>query len=167
MLDRFKTQARNTVNKKQRELDALNRAKTNHEERIARLKERVNERSIKNFWSDESEESEDEPATNFLTREVDMEEFNYFKAERKRRKLIVSKWIKQWRDDHNGENPTEDNTQAISMELADYNHANNQYLEVKMALLKQNKLPFMPEDFTSADRTTRPGTKDGKRKTAF
>lgn len=54
-----------------------------------------------------------------------MEEFNYFKAERKRRKLIVSKWIKQWRDDHNGENPTEDNTQAISMELADYNHANN------------------------------------------
>lgn len=136
MLDRFKTQARNTVNKKQRELDALNRAKTNHEERIVRLKERVKERSIKNFWSDESEESEDEAATNFLTREVNMEEFNYFKAERKRCKLIVSKWIKQWRDDNNGENPTEDNSQAIAMELADYNHANNQYLEVKMALLK-------------------------------
>ena len=82
-----------------------------------------------------------------------MEEYNYFKAERKRCKLIVTKWIKQWRDENNGQNPTEENTQAIALELADYNHANNQFLEVKMALLKQNKLPFMVEDFYNSDKT--------------
>ncbi len=102
MLDRFKTQARNAINKKQRELDEVSRVRKNHETRFVRLKERTNERKIKNFWSDESEESEEEPEINFLTREVDMEEYNYFKAERKRCKLIVTKWVKQWRDDHEG-----------------------------------------------------------------
>jgi cell division protein FtsB len=56
------------VEKKQKELDTLSKTKQDHEARIMRLKERIKERKIKNFWSDESEESEDEPALDFFTR---------------------------------------------------------------------------------------------------
>ena len=80
MLERFKEQARKTVTKKQKELDALMKTREEHEARIARLKDRVQERKIKNFWSDESEESEEEPEIAFIDREVDMEEYNYVKA---------------------------------------------------------------------------------------
>ena len=80
MLDRFKAQARKVVEKKQKELDALARAKQDHEARMLRLQERIKDRKIKNFWSDESEESEEEPALDFFNREVDIEEYNYVKA---------------------------------------------------------------------------------------
>ena len=80
MLERFKEQARKTVTKKQKELDALMKTREEHEARIARLKDRIKERKIKNFWSDESEESEEEPEIAFINREVDMEEYNYVKA---------------------------------------------------------------------------------------
>jgi len=69
----------------------------------------VLDRNIKNFWSDESEESEEEPI-NFMTKAVDIEEYNYFKAERRRVKLAITKWVKKWREEHNGANPTEDQT---------------------------------------------------------
>ena len=101
-----------------------------------RLKERIKERKIKNFWSDESEESEDEPALDFFTRQVDIEEYNYVKAQRKRAKLEISNWVKKYRNENNGNNPTDENTQEIALELADFNHANGTYLEVKMAMIK-------------------------------
>ena len=83
MLDKFKDQARKVVNKKQKELDDLNQIKTDQEQRVIRLKERTKERKIKNFWSDESEEEESEPEMDYFTREVDIEEYNYRKAEMK------------------------------------------------------------------------------------
>ena len=83
MLDKFKDQARKVVNKKQKELDDLNQIKTDQEQRVIRLKERTKERKIKNFWSDESEEDESEPEMDYFTREVDIEEYNYRKAEMK------------------------------------------------------------------------------------
>jgi len=114
------------------------------------LKERTAERKIKNFWSDDSEESEEEPALDFFTREVDMEEYVYVKAQRKRAKLEITKWVKKFRDEHDTNNPTDLDTQEIALELADFNHVNMQYLEVKMAMIKQDKMPFQPEDFFNA-----------------
>ena len=78
MLEKFKTQARTVVQKKQKELDELKANKKEHEERIVRLKERIEEKKIKNFWSDEEEESEDEPVE--IKREVSMEDYEYAKA---------------------------------------------------------------------------------------
>ena len=80
LLERFKERARKVVAQKQKELDGLTKTKEDHEARVARLRDRTKERKIKNFWSDESEESEDEPALDFATREVDIEEYNYVKA---------------------------------------------------------------------------------------
>ena len=123
-------------------MDELTRQKKDHEARFTRLHERIEERKIKNFWSDEEEESEDEPPMDFFTRQVDYEEYDYMRQDRKAKKLAITKWVKKWREEHNGENPTDEHTQPVAMELADYNHINMQYLEVKMAMIKQDKLPF-------------------------
>ena len=155
MLDKFKDQARKVVNKKQQELDTLTRIKGEQEARIARLKARAQERKIKNFWSDESEESEEEPVVNFIDREVDMEEYLYVKAQRKRAKLEVAKWVKKFRDEHNQTNPTDFDTQEIALELADFNHVNQKFLEIKMALINQNKYPFQIEDFYNPEKVLR------------
>jgi len=85
----------------------------------------VKERKLKNFWSDESEESEEELPVDFMTRQVDLEEYNYFRAERRRCKLVITKWVKKWREEHHGQNPSEESTAEIAMELADFNHANS------------------------------------------
>lgn len=114
---------------------------------MERLQARIKDRNIRNFWSDQDEESEEEPPVDFATRAVDIEEYNYFRAERRRYKLEITKWVKRYREQNNGQNPAEENSAEIAMELADYNHANTQYLEVKMSMLKQNKLPFNALDF--------------------
>lgn len=84
---------------------------------------------------------------NFIKRDVDLEEYRYVKAQRRRAKLEIIKWIKKYREENNGENPNEDKTQVVALELADFNHVNQQYLEVKIALINQNKMPFMAEEF--------------------
>ena len=53
-----------------------------------------------------------------------MEEYNYAKAEMKRAKLAITKWVKQFREENNNRNPDDSNTQPIAFELHDYNHAN-------------------------------------------
>ena len=70
-----------------------------------------------------------------MTRPVDVEEYNYYRAERRRFKLEIVKWVRRFRDENN-RLPTENDSSEIAMELADYNHANQQYLEVKMAMIK-------------------------------
>lgn len=61
---------------------------------------------------------------NFIKRDVDLEEYRYVKAQRRRAKLEIVKWIKKYREENNGENPTEDKTQVVALELADFNHVN-------------------------------------------
>ena len=146
MLDRFKEQARKVVTKKQKELDDLKKQKEKHLARVIRLKERTVDRKIKNFWSDEDTESEEEEPVTAFNRVVDMDEYSYVKAQRKRYKLEIKKWIEAFKKE-NERNPTDADTQAIALELADFNHANEQYLDLKIALIKQNKYPFVPEDF--------------------
>lgn len=169
MLEKFKEQARKVVNKKQRELDALTKLKNNQEARIVRLKERTTERAIKNFWSDESEESEEEAPLDFFKRQVDYEEYDYVRKDRKRAKLAVTKWVKRFREEFN-RNPTDADTQPVAMELADYNHVNMQYMEIKMAMIKQEKMPFEADSFFNPEKAAagRPGSRAmGGRKQTF
>ena len=110
MLDKFKDQARRVVEKKQKELNEIKGIKADQEARIVKLKERTKDRKIKNFWSDESDESEDEPALDFFTREVDIEEYNFVKAQRRGAKLEITKWVKKFREEHEDANPTDADT---------------------------------------------------------
>jgi len=53
------------------------------------------------------------------------------------------------------------------MELADFNHLNMQYLEIQMALIKQDKMPFEADKFFDPTKVqnARPysrGTKSAK-----
>ena len=141
MLEKFKSQARTAVNKKQRELNALTKLKNEHEAEIVKIKAKVQERKIKAFWSDESEESEEEvPA--IIRREETIEDYIYVKANRKQAKLAIIKFVRKFREENNGKNPDDEDTAPIAMELADFNHQNEKYLDVKLALIKANKMPF-------------------------
>lgn len=141
MLEKFKSQARTAVNKKQRELNALTKLKEEHEAEIEKIRGKIKERKIKAFFSDESEESEEEvimPAK----REVDIEEYNFVKAKRKRAKVAIVKFVRKFREENNGNNPTDDDIGPVAMELADFNLLNEQYLDVKLELIKNDKMPF-------------------------
>lgn len=81
------------------------------------------------------------------------------KAQRKKAKLEITKWVKKFREENQGQNPTDMNTQEIALELADFNHVNQQFLEVKMALIKQEKMPFLAEEFWDAQKANRPMTR--------
>ena len=71
-----------------------------------------------------------------------MEEYNFVKANRKRAKVAIVKFVRKFRDENGGKNPTDDDTAPIAMELADFNHLNEQYLDVKLSLIKSDKMPF-------------------------
>jgi len=36
-----------------------------------------------------------------------MDEYDYIKKDRKRAKLAITNWVKKWRQEHNGGNPTD------------------------------------------------------------
>ena len=59
----------------------------------------------------------------FPSLNVDMEEFNLAKAQRKKAKLDIQRWVRAFKE-KNGRDPTDADTGPIAMELADYNHAN-------------------------------------------
>ena len=141
MLEKFKGQARSAVNKKQRELNALLKLKEEHEAEIVKIRSKIKDRKIRAFWSDESE-SEEEVIDVPVKREADMEEYNYLKANRKRAKVAIVKFVRKFRDENAGQNPTDDDTSPIAMELADFNHLNQQYLDIKLELIKADKMPF-------------------------
>jgi len=142
MLEKFKVQARNAVNKKQRELNALQKLKEEHEAEMAKIRGRIKERKIKAFFSDEEESSEEEETKMPEKREADMEEYIYVKANRKRAKVAIKKFVRKFRDENDGRDPGDEDTGPVAMELADFNALEEQYLDIKISLLKANKMPF-------------------------
>ena len=53
----------------------------------------------------------------FNTRPCDIEEYNFYRAERRRFKLQITKWVKKFREENNNKNPTEDQSAEIAMEI--------------------------------------------------
>lgn len=94
MLEKFKGQARAAVAKKQKELNALTKLKEEHEAQMLKIRNKVKERKIKAFWSDESESEEEEIVDVPIKREADMEEYNFVKANRKRAKVAIVKFVR-------------------------------------------------------------------------
>lgn len=110
--------------------------KKEHEERIERIRQQVQNRKLKDVLSDE-EVSDDEPfpvqkAPGF---QVDMDEYQLAKAQKRAAKVEIQKWVREFKQ-KNGRAPNDSDTAPIAMELADYNHANEKYLEMKVALIK-------------------------------
>ena len=111
---------------------------------------------MKGGLTDQSDVSEEDEAIPFNNREfpslaVDMDEFNLAKANRKKAKLDIQRWIRAYKE-KNGRAPTDADTGPIALELADYNHANEKYLEMKVSLIKQDKMPFEANAFESEAR---------------
>ena len=80
VLDRFKTNASNEVQMREREIERLNKLKEHYEGKIGRLIMRVQERKIKRLLSDVEDESDGEFD---WTKEIDDTEFKYIKAQRR------------------------------------------------------------------------------------
>jgi len=73
----------------------LAREKSEHEQKIVRIRERIQERKLKAVFSDESEESEDSEDENDIVKEIpaDIETYDYVKAQRKRQKIEIKNWV--------------------------------------------------------------------------
>ena len=163
MLEKFKAQARSAVAKKQKELNNLTKEKEEHEATIAKVREKIKDRKIKQFWSDE-EESEEEPIP--FKPEASMEQYLLAKAKRKKAKIEIVKFVRKFREENDGANPTDDDTGPIAAELADFNAVNEEYLDIKLELIKNSKMPFEADEF-KVPSTTAPGGMDRTKTKGF
>ena len=154
MLARFKSQARSAVAKKQKELNSLVKQRDDHEAQIMKIRDRIKERKIKAFWSDQ-EESEDEVVP--FKPDLSMEQYLSAKAKRKKAKIDISKFVRKFKEDNNGTNPTDDDTGPIAAELADFNAVNEEYLSIKLELIKCSKMPFEADKFKVPSTNTAGG----------
>ena len=161
MLEKFKSQARSAVAKKQKELNNLQKQKEDHEAQIVKIRDRIKERKIKAFWSDE-EESEEEPLP--FKPEASMEQYLLAKAKRKKAKIEIVKFVRKFREENNGANPTDDDTGPIAAELADFNAVNEEYLDIKLELIKNSKMPFEADEFKVPSAATTGGVDRTKTK---
>ena len=162
MLEKFKSQARSAVAKKQKELNNLVKQKEDHEAQIVKIRDRIKERKIKAFWSDE-EESEEEPIP--FKPEASMEQYLLAKAKRKKAKIEIVKFVRKFREENDGVNPTDDDTGPIAAELADFNAVNEEYLDIKLELIKNSKMPFEADEFKVPSATTAGGAGVDRTKT--
>ena len=79
MLEKFKAQAREVVQKKHKELESATKQRDEHAAKVVRIKERIREKSYKRLLSDEEDEESEDETPNL---KVDMVEYNYASAER-------------------------------------------------------------------------------------
>ena len=90
------------------ELDQLTQWRTDNEEKMLRIKERIKNKKFKHLVSDESDSvSEDETFGG-----KDLTFYNLAKADRRRRKVIVTEWVQKFKK-ANGKDPQEADTMAI------------------------------------------------------
>lgn len=78
-----------------------------------------------------------------------MEQLQLMKAKRRQAKLAIKKWVGEFQL-QNRRMPTDRDTAIIAADVMDFNHFNQQYLDVQLRLLKQNKIPFNPNEFYKA-----------------
>jgi hypothetical protein len=72
---------------------------------------------------------------------VNYEEFNLAKAERRKAKIEVQDWVRNFKKE-NGRSPNDSDTSAIALELADFNGTDQKYITIKLKLILENELPF-------------------------
>lgn len=144
VLDRFKNNARNEVQMREREIDRLTKIKDDHEARISRLIGRIHDRNIKRLLSDDEDESDGEFD---WAKEIDDTEFKYIRAQLRQFKAQIKKFVRAFNAKFNRV-PTDAETGPIAMQLADYNNAMAKYFEMKLTMMKQKKMPFDATEFS-------------------
>lgn len=144
VLDRFKNNARNEVQMREREIDRLTKIKDDHEARISRLIGRIHDRNIKRLLSDDEDESDGEYD---WAKEIDDTEFKYIRAQLRQFKAQIKKFVRAFNAKFNRV-PTDAETGPIAMQLADYNNAMAKYFEMKLTMMKQKKMPFDATEFS-------------------
>lgn len=83
ILDRFKKNAKNEINWRQKEVDRLNKLKDEHEGKIDRLTNRIRERKLKGLLSEDEDEPSDDDEFGDPNRNIDDEEYERLKRERR------------------------------------------------------------------------------------
>lgn len=111
MLEKFKGQAREVVQKKHKELETATKQRDEHAEKVMRIKERIHSKAHKRLLSDEEDEESEEETPNL---KVDMVEYNYASAERQKTRLVIEQWVRQFKE-KNERNPTDSDTQPIAL----------------------------------------------------
>lgn len=89
MLDKFKLQAREVVQKKQAALDVLNAETVAKQDRILRIRERMTLKSYHGLDSESEGEKEEEKKVLV----ADVNEYNKIKTEQQTKKAVIEQWI--------------------------------------------------------------------------
>lgn len=148
VLEKFKKQAKNEIKYRQQEIERLQKQRDDHESKIARLKDRIRGRRLKGLLSDEEDDESDGDRWGDVDRDIDDEEYLRIKAERRRIKAEIKKWTKSFNEQHN-RLPTEEETGPAQFLLREYSDVTAKFLDMKLTLIKQLKLPFDAYEFTS------------------
>ena len=153
LLDKFKEQAKQICEKKERELADAKHQLDRHESKIERIRERMVAKSYKGIMSDveESSEDEEEPI------KLDMVEYNFLRAERNRHKLVIEQWVRNFKESKK-RNPKDSDTTAIIQEITNYNDAEKEYLDFKLKMIQAKLLVFDPQEYAVA--LVQKGTQD-------
>ena len=93
-----------------------------------------------------------------------MEQYLLAKAKRKTAKIEIVKFVRKFREENDGANPTDDDTGPIAAELADFNAVNEEYLDIKLELIKNSKMPFEADEFKVPSTTATGGVDRTKTK---
>lgn len=148
VLEKFKKQAKYEIKYRQNDIDRLTKEKDEHEYKIARLMERIRARRLKGLLSDDEDEASDDDNWGDVDRDIDDEEYLRLKAERRRQKVEIKDWVRNFSETHK-RLPTEEETEPIIEMIKEYNDVTAKFLDMKLTLIKQLKLPFDAYEFTS------------------
>ena len=130
--------------------------KEDHEGKIERLTNRIRERKLKGLLSgDEAESSDDEWGD--ADRDIDDDEYQRLKKERADLKQTIKEWVVKFDKEHK-RHPTEEETAPITNLLQEHSDVTMKFLDMKLTLIKQLKLPFDAYEFKAKNEV---GTNDG------
>ena len=104
-----------------------------HAQLVEKIRGKVKERKIRDFWSDEDDSWEEEVP---IERKFDIEQLQLAKAERTEAKISIDKFVRKFREENEGKNPKDEDTIMIADEWAHFNVTQERYLEIKLALIK-------------------------------
>ena len=85
--------------------------------------------------------------------EATMEEYIRVKRARKAAKVAIVNFVKKFKEENDGQNPADEDTAPIATALAKYNEENEKYLDIKLSLIKSDRMPFQAEEFGSLANT--------------
>lgn len=141
LLDKFKAQAKQVMERKEQELEGIRQIKAVKEAKIERMRARKREKHFSGLLSDEEDSEISEPEE----LKLDMVEYNFLRAERNKTRLIIEQWVRQFKN-QNKRVPKDSDTAAIAQEYVEYQDAEKKFLNFKVKMLEAQLLEFEPSE---------------------